>query len=282
MPRALMTSPLSEAEFELFRRLIKEHVGISFSRKKKGTLQRKLASRLSRLGLESYDAYYHYLLHDKKGGLELRQLINTITVDQTAFFRHAKQFEHLANIILPQIATQKETSKKLRIWSAGCATGEEAYSIAMVVNEIFEAGGPWDVKILASDIDTDALKFAYKGLYPRHCVEKVPSEYLNKYFIEEARREGRSYSVREALRKNMLFRRLNFMDPEFPFKSFVDIIFCRNVMIYFDQEIKKKLIDSFFHILEQDAFLCLGASESLIGVDYRFTLVGHAIYQKGG
>jgi chemotaxis protein methyltransferase CheR len=277
-----MTSPLSEEEFELFRRLIREHVGISFSQKKKGILQRKLSSRLDQLGIASYDAYHHYLLHDKKGGLELRQLINSITVDQTAFFRHAKQFGHLANIILPQIATQKETSRKVRIWSAGCATGEEAYSIAMVVNEIFEEDSSWDVKILASDIDTDALKFAYKGVYPRHCVENVPSEYLNKHFTEQGHGEGRSYSVGEGLKKNMLFRRLNFMDPEFPFKSLVDVVFCRNVMIYFDQEIKKKLINSFFHILEQDGFMCLGASESLIGVDNRFTLVGHAIYQKTG
>lgn len=277
-----MTPRLSEAEFELFRQLINEHVGISFSRTKKGALQRKLTSRLSHLGLESYSAYYQYLLHDKKGGLELRQLINTITVDQTAFFRHAKQFEHLANIILPQIAAQKQTTKKLRIWSAGCSRGQEAYSIAMVVNEVLEGDGSWDIKILASDIDTDALKFAYKGLYPNHSVEQVPSEYLNKYFLEGAGREEGFYLAGEELRKNLLFRRLNFMDPEFPFKSPVDIIFCRNVMIYFDPEVKKKLIDNFFRVLERDGFLCLGASESLIGVDNRFSLVGHAIYQKKG
>jgi len=243
-------------------------------------LQRKLASRLSHLGLETYDEYYKYLLHDKKGGSELRQLINTITVDQTAFFRHAKQFEHLANIILPQIAAQKESIKKLRIWSAGCSRGQEAYSIAIVVNEIFEADSTWDIKILASDIDTDALKFAYKGLYSRHCVEEVPSEYLNKYFREGVGRNAGFYSVRKELQRNILFRRLNFMDPEFPFKSPVDIIFCRNVMIYFDAGVKRKLIDNFFRILERDGFLCLGASESLIGFDNRFALVGHSTYQK--
>ncbi len=275
-----MTSRLPEAEFELFRHLIKKHVGISFSRTRKGALQRKLASRLSHLGLETYDEYYKYLLHDKKGGSELRQLINTITVDQTAFFRHAKQFEHLANIILPQIAAQKESIKKLRIWSAGCSRGQEAYSIAIVVNELFEADSTWDIKILASDIDTDALKFAYKGLYSRHCVEEVPSEYLNKYFREGVGRNAGFYSVRKELQRNILFRRLNFMDPEFPFKSPVDIIFCRNVMIYFDAGVKRKLIDNFFRVLERDGFLCLGASESLIGFDNRFALVGHSTYQK--
>jgi len=277
-----MVPSLSQEEFELFRHLIKKHVGISFSRTKMATLQRKLASRLSHLGLDSYHAYYHYLLHNKEGGWELRKLINTITVDQTAFFRHAKQFELLANIVLPQIATQKKTTKKLRIWSAGCATGEEAYSIAMVVNENFEKGGSWDIKILASDVDTDALKFAYKGLYARNYVEPVPSEYLKRYFKKGIGKDAGFYLVGKALRKNILFRRLNFMRSRFPSKSPVDIIFCRNVMIYFDAEIKKKLVDSFFHILERDGFLCLGASESLIGIDERFSLVGHSTYQKKG
>ena len=277
-----MAPYLSQEEFELFRHLIKKHVGISFSRTKMATLQRKLAPRLSHLGLESYHTYYHYLLHDKEGGWELRQLINTITVDQTAFFRHTKQFELLANIVLPQIATQKKTTKKLRIWSAGCATGEEAYSIAMVVNETFKGTGNWDIKILATDIDTEDLKFAYKGLYPTDSVQQVPSEYLKRYFKKGVGRDAGSYLVRKALRNNILFRRLNFMRSRFPFKSPVDIIFCRNVMIYFDAEVKKKLIDSFFHILERDGFLCLGASESLISIDERFSLVGHSTYQKEG
>lgn len=277
-----MVPSLSEAEFKLFRHLIKKRVGISFSRTKMGTLQRKLASRLTRLGLESYHAYYRYLLHDKKGGLELRQLINTITVDQTAFFRHAKQFELLSNVLLTQIKTQKNTTKKLRIWSAGCATGEEAYSIAMVVNEMFKGTGSWDIKILASDIDTEDLKFAYKGLYPEKSIQDVPSEYLKRYFKKGTGRDAGFYLARKALKKNVLFRRLNFMDFEFPFKGPVDIIFCRNVMIYFDEKLKRKLIDNFFRVLDQGGFLCLGASESLIGFDDRFALAGHSTYQKKG
>ncbi|MBW2019184.1 MAG: protein-glutamate O-methyltransferase CheR [Deltaproteobacteria bacterium] len=273
---------MSETEFELFRRLIKKHVGISFSHAKKGTLQRKLASRLSRLGLTSYNAYYRYLLHDKEGGLELRQLINTITVDQTAFFRDAKQFELLASIVLPQIAVQKNATKKLRIWCAGCATGQEAYSIAMLVSEMLERKGTWDYKILATDIDTDALKFAYKGKYPMDCVQPIPLEYLDRYFKRSDGKASEFFTVRECLKKNLLFRRLNFVHFNFVFKNPVDIILCRNVMIYFDTETKKKLIDNFFRIMHQDGFLCLGASESLIGVDERFILVGHSIYQKKG
>jgi chemotaxis protein methyltransferase CheR len=275
-----MVGRLSEKEFELFRHLVKKHVGVSFVHTKKATLQRKLASRVNSLGLESYREYYRYLLQDKKSGWELRQLINTITVDQSAFFRHPKQFELLINVVLPQVATQNKTAKKLHIWSAGCATGQEAYSIAMVVNEMFDHA--WDIRILASDVDTDALKIAYRGIYPEECIQQVPMEYLNKYFTKGTGKNSGFFLVREDLRKKLLFRRLNFVDFGFPFRSPVDIIFCRNVMIYFDIEVKKRLIDNFFHILEQDGFLCLGASESLIGVDDRFALVGCFTYQKKG
>ena len=255
---------------------------MSFSHTSTASFERKLAPRVSRLGFGAYREYYNYLLRDQEGKWELRQLINAITVDQTAFFRHIKQFEHLSNIILPEILEKKSGMKKLRIWSAGCSTGEEAYSIAMVVNEILGQDDSWDVKILASDVDTDALKFAHKGLYSRQCIEKVPSEYLSKYFMEGVGGETGFYSVRKALKKNILFRRLNFVDSEFLFKSLVDIVFCRNVMIYFEAPFKKKLIDVFFRVMGQDGFLCLGASESLIGVDNRFALIGHAIYQKKG
>jgi chemotaxis protein methyltransferase CheR len=275
-----MISPLSQREFELFKNLIKKHAGISFSHRNMPTLQRKLASRINHLGFDSYRAYYHYLLRDKDGGWELRQLINRITIDQTSFFRHPKQFEHLANIILPQIARQEKTTKRLRIWSAGCATGEEAYSLAIVVNEMFEGMDGWDIKILASDIDTDALKFAYKGLYPGRSIEEIPEEYLKKYFIECMGEDKGFYLVKEELKKNIIFRRLNFIGPKFPFSSPLDIIFCRNVMIYFDAQLKKDLIENFYDLLAVDGFLCLGAAESLVGIDDRFALVGHSTYQK--
>jgi chemotaxis protein methyltransferase CheR len=276
-----MISPLTKTEFELFSQLIKKYSGISFSARNLATLQRKLSSRMNQLGLDSYRAYYRHLLNNKDGRLELRQLINKITIDQTAFFRHKRQFEHVANIVLPQIAAHKST-KKLRIWSAGCATGEEAYSIAIIVDDALGSKEDWDIKILGTDIDTDALKVAYDGSYPKRDTEGIPTEYLKRYFIEGEEKDKKLYIVREHLKRNIIFRRLNFMNPDFPFKSPVDIIFCRNVMIYFDAEFKKKLIASFYRLLDTDGFLCIGASESLIGVDNRFALLGHSTYQKQG
>lgn len=277
-----MVPSLSEREYRLFRDLIKRYAGLSYSRQKLPTLQRKLAARLTHLRLDTFISYYRYLLHDRRGAEELRELIDTITVDQTAFFRHARHFELLANVILPQMERQKQDTKKLRIWSAGCATGQEAYSIAMVVNDTLGSDKSWDIKILASDIDTASLRFAQKGLYPGDCIEHVPQEYMEKYLDKGIGRNAGFYTVKQVLKEIILFRRINFTGGRFPFMTPVDIIFCRNVLIYFDSTLKKRLIDGFFRILQQDGFLCLGASESLIGLDERFTLVGYSTYQKTG
>jgi chemotaxis protein methyltransferase CheR len=275
-------SDLSQGEFDLFRHLIKKHAGISFSRQKKLNLQRRLAHRVNHLALKSYRAYYRYLLRGKEGGRELQKLINSITIHQTAFFRHSEQFELLAGLVLPQVMAGKKTVKTLRIWSAGCATGQEVYSIAMTVREMFEGDSEWDIKILGTDIGTDVLKLAYQGRYAAGDLKEVPSEYLEKYFRIDTGEKGESYAITESLKENILFRRLNFIESRFPFSNPVDIIFCRNVMIYFDPEDKRKLIDRFFRLLAPDGFLFLGASESLIGIDKRFTLVSHSIYQKTG
>ena len=137
--------------------------------------------------------------------MELRKFVNTITVDQTYFFRHPKQFELLTNIVLPYLAARNSTTKKLRIWSAGCATGQEAYSIAMIVNELFGDDQDWDIRILASDVDTDALKIAYRGLYPEQCIQQVPIEYFNKYFTKSTGENSGFFLVRKDLKKNCCF-----------------------------------------------------------------------------
>lgn len=273
---------MSQREFELLRSFIHDRVGICFPNEKRVILQRKLAARLNRLGLTSFNEYYRYLIYYKEGGLELRQLINTITIDQTAFFRHPEQFEVLGNIVLPEIVTQRNGTKKLRIWSAGCAKGQEAYSISMVVNEMTGGGDAWDVKILASDIDTDVLKFAYRGKYPEEYVQRIPLEYLNRYFERGTGEDSGLFFVKDTLRKKMLFRRLNLCRFDFSIKSPVDVIFCRNVMIYFDTKTTKKLIYNFFNVLKPAGFLFLGISESLFGLDERFVSLGKSVYRKKG
>jgi chemotaxis protein methyltransferase CheR len=275
-----MVSDLTEDEYNLFRHLIKKHAGLSFSRQKITSLQRKLINRMGNLELESYGAYYRYLLHHKEGKKELQGLINNITIQQTGFFRHRHQFELLTSVILPQLLVTNKKTRKLRIWSAGCSTGQEIYSIGMALSEMFEDEGNWDAKILGTDIDTDALKVAYSGQYSKDSLSDVPAEYVEKYFDKCEGCKTEHYAVKESLKEKVLFRRLNFMEKRFPFKNRVDILFCRNVMIYFDSSDKRRLIDHFFHILTREGFLFLGASESLIGIDKRFALVGHSIYQK--
>ena len=273
---------MSQREFELLRDFIHDRVGICLSNEKKMTLRRKLATRVNRMGLTSFNEYYRYLLYCKEGGLELRQLINTITIDQTEFFRHPEQFELLGNIVLPEIATQRNDTKKLRIWSAGCAKGQEAYTISMVVNEMTGGDDVWDVKILASDVDTNVLKFAYRGKYPKEYVRRIPLEYLNRYFERGTGKDSGLFFVKDTLRKNVLFRRLNLCLFDFSIKNPVDVIFCRNVMIYFDTKAAKKLIYNFFNLLKPGGFLFLGISESLFGLDDRFVSLGKSVYQKKG
>jgi chemotaxis protein methyltransferase CheR len=273
---------LSEVEFQLFKKLINNSTGISLSDEKKVRFKRTVLTRLHCLGLTSYNAYYRYLRQDREGGgSELNKLINAITVDVTEFFRHPKQFEIMSNVVLPQIITQKNRPKKLRVWSAGCSRGHEAYSIAMLVDDIIgEQKGTWDVKILASDIDTDALRFAYIGKYRSDDIKGIPPKYLDKYFKSGTGEDDGFFLVKKSLKKNVLFRRLNLSHFDFTIKSPVDIIFCRNVMIYFDLETKKRLIDNFFSTLKQNGALFLGSSESLLSLDDRFTLINNSIYQK--
>lgn len=273
---------LSEGDFDLFRHLIKKHAGISFSRQKLPNLQRRLSGRMSDLGLASYRDYYRHLLDKKKGSAELQKLINSIMVHQTGFFRHRQQFQLLAAIVLPQVIAANTDNKELRIWSAGCATGQEVYSIAMTVNEIFENREGWNIKILGTDIDTNVLKTAYMGRYAAEDLAEVPGEYVEKYFHRMDTAEGSFFEVKGTLKEMILFRRLNFISSNFTFNNPVDIIFCRNVMIYFDPEHKIRLINHLFNVLSGSGFLLLGASESLIGIDRRFSLVSHSIYQKNG
>ena len=278
MPHRMLPQ-LSEKDFNLFQKLVKKKVGISVRPGKKNILGVKLAHRLRQLGLTSYFAYYRYLLKPE-GIKELRYLVNTVTIDKTEFFRGERQFKFLREHILPELIRQKNKKKRIRIWSSGCSTGQEPYSIAMLVNEMAGIDISWDIKILATDINTDSLKFAYLGRYSKKQVADIPSNYLKKYFYKESAGEEESFQIKEGLKKKLIFRRLNLLMSINRIKGPVDMIFCRNVMIYFDARTRKMISDQFYRLLEPKGYLCLGLSESLLGIDDRFKLMETAIYSK--
>ena len=272
-------SEISEKDFDLFRSLIKKEVGISLRHSKKKMLGLKLSRRLQDLGLSSYFDYYHYILKPESVK-ELQCLVNIITIDQTSFFRGEKQFELLRERILPELVQRKTEKKRIRIWSAGCSTGQEPYSLAMLVYEMDNVDISWDIKILATDANTYSLKIAYFGRYESDQVSDVPSDHLIKYFRREISEGEEAFRIKKSLKERLIFRRLNLLVSINQLKGPIDLIFCRNVMIYFDSATKKRIIDQFYQLIEPEGYLCLGLSESLLGIDDRFSLIEKAIYRK--
>ncbi|MBC8199649.1 MAG: hypothetical protein H8E80_06345 [Desulfobacteraceae bacterium] len=274
-------SEISEKDFDLFRSLVKREVGIFIRQEKRKLLGLKLSRRLQDLGLSSYFDYYHYILKPE-GAKELQRLVNIITIDQTSFFRGEKQFEILRKRILPEVIQRKIEKKRIRIWSSGCSTGQEPYSLAMLIYEMDNVDMSWDIKILATDANTRSLKIAYLGRYRGDQVAEVPPAYLTKYFHKESRGGEEVFRIKESLKKTLIFRRLNLLMSINQLKGPIDLILCRNVMIYFDSATKKKVTDQFYNLLGPKGCLCLGLSESLFGIDDRFALIGRAIYRKKG
>ena len=276
-----MLSEISEKDFDRFRNLVKREVGISIRQVKRKTLGLKLSRRLQDLGISSYFDYYRYLLKPE-GVRELRHLINIVTIDQTSFFRGKKQFEILRERILPEVIRRKIEKKRIRMWSSGCSTGQEPYSLAMLVYEMDDVDISCDIKILATDANTYSLMIAYLGEYRCDQVAEVPPAYLAKYFHKESKGGDEVFRIKECLKKRLIFRRLNLLMSINRLTGPIDLILCRNVMIYFDSATKKKIIDQFYRLLEPKGYLCLGLSESLLGIDDRFDLIERAIYCKKG
>jgi len=278
MPHRL-NPQFSKKDFNLIQRLVQSQIGILIKPGKQNFLGIKLAPRLRQLGLTSFSAYYRYLL-TPEGIPELRYLVNIVAIDKTEFFRGERQFQLLRQSVLPELIQENKSDKRIRIWSSGCSTGQEPYSIAIIVHELLGDKMFWDIKILASDIKTNALKIAYLGQYSKKQVHDIPSSYLKKYFRKKRIREKEVFQIKEVLKKNIIFRRLNLLMSMNVITGPVDMIFCRNVMIYFDQRTRKMISDQFYQLLRPKGYLCMGLSESLVGIDTRFKLVESAIYRK--
>ena len=269
---------LTEKEFVLFKELIYRETGINMSDKKKKLIVARLSKRLRALRLSNFTDYYDYLNESPDADNEIVNLINRVTTNKTDFFREKHHFDFLNNELYPQMISQSRNTgmRKLRIWSAGCSSGEEPYTLAMVTLEAFKGERGWDIKILATDLDTEILQKAITGAYPTQAIAPVPREYLTRYF----NRSGESYVVNDAVKSLVSFRRLNLMDGSFPMKHPFDIIFCRNVIIYFDAQTKDTLLTKYHKHLKKDGHIFIGHSESLMHMKDRFRYLKHTVYQK--
>lgn len=272
---------LSDREFEMFRSLIFEKSGISLHDGKRELVRTRLGSRLRKGGFQSYKDYYNFVKEDESG-TELVNLLDAISTNLTSFFREINHFHFLKKVVIPEIMAKKSASgvREARMWSAGCSSGEEPYSIAFTVMEALDNVKNWDIKILATDLSTKVLGKAAQGVYSAERVQSVPKEIMNKYFDKFSDETGISYMVRPTVRSLIQFKRFNLMDHVFPFKRKFDFIFCRNVMIYFDKPTQQKLIEKYYNVLADGGYLLIGHSESLTGVSHRFKYIQPTIYRK--
>lgn len=270
----------TDKDFHFLSQLVTSHAGITLPDGKKQLLYSRLIRRLRELGLSSFSEYCDILNNNLDD--EFPRFINAITTNVTHFFRENHHFEFLKDIILPEIIKKNQVNAKprLRIWSAGCSTGEEPYSIAIVVRERIPDLHRWNAKILATDLDTDVLQKARHGFYTMERIKEVNKDRMYKWFREVNNENGQPlYEIKSNLREIIAFRQLNLMD-KWPMSGKFDVIFCRNVTIYFDKKTRTDLINRFADILTPDGYLILGHSESLYGITTRFTFLGKNMHKK--
>ena len=242
-------------------------------------LYARLTPRIRQLGLGSFRAYVQHL-NGAGGDSEIGFMVNALTTNLTRFFREPAHLDHLRDVTIPQALAAQSPGKELRmrIWSAGCATGEEPYSIAMVMRSCLENSHGIDAKILATDLDTAVLEKARTGLYPFESTEKIPELYRKRY-IQRSSRKSQACRVHQDVRRYVSFKYLNLLN-NWPMRGPFDAIFCRNVMIYFDPETKAGLVERYCRLLKPGGFLYLGHSETLMQLERGLERAGSSIYRK--
>lgn len=268
---------LEDHDFNRLRDIVYKEAGIKLSDVKKILMQSRLMKRLRELRLDSFGDYYDYLIENYNE--EKINFINLITTNKTDFFRENDHFEFMKNVVLPEY--QRRGMKEIRIWSAGCSTGEEPYTIAMVTREFFGTNKSPEILILATDIDTQVLQKAKNGIYSEDHLATVDPKYLKKYFVTEKNEDDDVYyRVCDSLKESVYFRRLNLLQDEYPMQKKFDIIFCRNVIIYFDRDTQRKLFAKYYNYLKDDGYLLIGHSENITSITDQFVLAGRTIYRK--
>ncbi|MCF6149811.1 MAG: protein-glutamate O-methyltransferase [Candidatus Kuenenia sp.] len=277
-----MEIDLTDQEFALFQQLIYNESGINLSPAKKELLKSRLVKRLRTLSLKSFKEYYKYVTEGDTTGKEMIHMIDCISTNLTEFFREIAHFNFLSGKLLPALLEKKRKNKekRIRVWSAGCSSGEEPYSLSMILNEHIGQINTWDVKILATDLSTRVLEKAKQGLYHKDRLKNINAQLLHTYFRKGGSHFEDYYQTTDVLKKIIVFRRFNLMEKTFPFKGQFDFIFCRNVMIYFNKQTQSELISKFHKHLAPEGHLFIGHSESLAGTNSKFKYVIPTVYQK--
>ena len=269
---------ISDKDFVRFCDFIYQRCGITLNENKRDLVHSRLAKRLRSLGLENYGEYFELLYNGRDNEPEIVNLLDAISTNVTYFFREDKHFDFLTSTVIPELESTKKRGleREIRIWSAGCSTGEEPYSLAITFAENIALENR-DFRILATDLSTNVLSHARKGVYDKERLRNVSGALLKKYF--SGNRDGSRFRVHEKLASYIKFARLNLMH-DFPFKNRFDCIFCRNVMIYFDRQTQGQLVNKFSSFLNPGGYLMIGHSESLTNVKHDLVYVQPSLYRK--
>jgi len=266
---------LTNDDFERLSNFTKNNYGLDLSQKR-NIVEARLQGFLTKRGYESFSPYFQTLLNDHTGS-EVTALLNRLTTNYTYFMREVDHFNYFRDTILPYLVSTVK-NKDLRIWSAGCSSGEEPYTLAMILNDYLGKDIlSWDSKILATDISSQVLEIALKATYSDEQIKAVPEQWQRQYF--EPAKNGQK-SLVSSIREGVIFRKFNLMETNFPFKQKFQVIFCRNVMIYFDAETKRQLINRFYDSTAAGGYLIIGHSESITRRDTKYQYILPAVYRK--
>ncbi|WP_027630143.1 CheR family methyltransferase [Ruminiclostridium cellobioparum] len=269
-------SQMTEEEFIDLVDYVRQNYGVNLIHKK-SLVSGRLINYLAENNFSSFTDYMNHIRADKTGRFAAA-MIDRLTTNHTYFMRENQHFDFFRDHVLPQLERVCDKKKDMGIWSAGCSTGEEPYTLAMIIGDYFGAlKSNWDTSILATDISTKVLDRAAAGIYGRDTVNSLPEAWRKKYFTVQS---GEAFKVCDKIRKEVIFRRFNLMTGYFPFKRKFHVIFCRNVMIYFDNETKRELVNKFYESTEEGGYLFIGHSESLNREDSKYRCVMPAVYRK--
>ena len=267
---------ITDKEFSRLSEYIKLNYGIYLKPEKKALVTGRLNNVLDQGGFKNFTDYCDYVISDKTGRAIIT-LIDKITTNHTFFMRESDHFFYFRDVVLPSLASNVK-SNDLRIWCAACSSGEESYTLAMLIDEFFgKDKGNWDTKVLATDISEKVLQVAKEGKYRKEAIDLLPPYWKLNFF---SKTDVQNYVVTDKIRNEVIYRKFNLMDQSFPFKKKLHTIFCRNVMIYFDNKTKIDLVEKFYDNMEYGGYLFIGHSESLSRESTRFKYIRPSVYRK--
>ncbi|MDR1689309.1 MAG: protein-glutamate O-methyltransferase CheR [Clostridiales bacterium] len=267
---------ITEKEFNMIRTYIKSTFGINLGDEKRSLVYSRLRTVLQDKNIDSFSDYYDYLIADKSGEA-VTTFIDKITTNHTFFMREVDHFYYFRDTVLPFIKTEFEREKDLRLWCAGCSSGEESYTLQMFIQDFFKNDKSWNTEILATDISTTVLDKAVYGVYTNESIAALPRTWQSEYFI---RQDAETSVVTDAVKKLITYRKFNLMDEKFHFRKKFQVIFCRNVMIYFDAKTRDELVQKFYDLTEPGGYLFIGHSESLNHTNTKYKYLMPATYRR--